>query len=148
MQIEYRRLGRVFGSLLTLSVLLVACASSSPQVDFRSGDRPEFDRQLSANDVAGILDRGGAVLDVRLKEDFQAHPVLIPEARYRDPELMTEWVSELGDVDGPVVVYCVRGKWVSQKVAHLLDARGIEVYSLEGGIEAWEAEGRSIVDGE
>ena len=82
------------------------------------------------------------MLDVRLQEDFDADPVLIPQARYKDPENIVEWVGEMTPADGPVLVYCVRGKWVSQKAANYLNDRGFEVYSLDGGIEAWKQDGR------
>ena len=36
----------------------------------------------------------------------------------------------------PVVVYCVAGRWVSQKAATLLEREGLDVYSLEGGLQA------------
>jgi rhodanese-related sulfurtransferase len=43
--------------------------------------------------------------------------------------------------DGVVVVYCVHGKWVSQKAANYLQDQGFEVYALDGGIEHWKSTG-------
>lgn len=136
-----------FLSLVAL-VLCTACNPSTPTSDFRSDDRPEYTRQVSLEEVKDLTDRGGVILDVRLKEDYDANPVLIPDALYRDPELMSDWASDLEQIDAPVVVYCVRGKWVSQKVASELDERGHDVYVLDGGIEAWQADGRETVAGQ
>jgi hypothetical protein len=57
--------------------------------------------------------------DVRLIEDYEADPILIPKARYRNPENIEQWFSEL-PTDAEGVVYCVRGNWVSQ---HETDGR-------------------------
>ena len=63
--------------------------------------------------------------------------MLISGASYNNPEDIQAWSSALPK-DSKVVVYCVKGKWVSQKAANYLADKGYEVFSLEGGIEAWE----------
>lgn len=80
------------------------------------------------------------VIDVRLREDFDAEPVLIPDASWRDPNAIDSWVGELSP-DEPVVVYCVRGRWVSQSVTKKLRDMGLNVAQLTGGIEAWKEAG-------
>ena len=110
--------------------------SFGDEFDFRDADRPTFEKRLS---VAELLDKSDViVLDVRLSEDFESDPQLIPGALRRDPELISAWASDL-PVDKSIVTYCVRGKWVSQKAATYLEAQGFNVRSLEGGIEAWKA---------
>ena len=84
--------------------------------------------------------RAPLVIDVRLEEDFDADPVLIPEATWRDPNAIDSWVEELSP-EKPVVVYCVRGHWVSQSVTKKLRDMGLNVAQLTGGIEAWKAAG-------
>ena len=64
---------------------------------------------------------------------------MIPGAIRRDPEAIADWVSSLPK-DRPVVVYCVKGKWVSQKAATYLSKHGFDVRSLDGGIDAWDAQ--------
>ena len=78
-------------------------------------------------------------MDVRLREDFDANPTMIAGAIRRDPEGIADWVSALTR-DKPVVVYCVKGKWVSQKAATYLSEQGFDVRSLDGGIAAWDAQ--------
>lgn len=124
-------------ALTALCVLLAACASD---YEFRSDDRPSYDRAVTVDE----LPANAAVLDVRLKEDFDADPVLLPGATYRDPDKIELWAKNLSPGDGPVVVYCVRGKWVSQKAATYLADEGFDVYTMEGGIEAWKARGRDV----
>jgi rhodanese-related sulfurtransferase len=45
--------------------------------------------------------------------------------------------------DRPVVTICTAGKIASQVAAEQLAARGLEVFSLEGGMQAWSAAGYS-----
>lgn len=130
-------------TLLIASFLLVTATAASQQSDnyvFRNDDRPTFDDAVSVGDLHDLQGAKNVVLlDVRLLEDFEADPVLIPGAEYKNPEDIVAWSSALPE-DAKVVVYCVKGKWVSQKVAHYLDEKGFEVASLEGGIEAWKQE--------
>ena len=121
---------------LVIVACLVACSSDSGY-DFRSADRPSFEQTVSVAELVARNPRT-LLLDVRLPEDYAADPELIPGAEYRNPEEISAWASGLS-ADTEVIVYCVRGQWVSQKVAHFLDERGIEVRSLDGGIEAWKA---------
>ena len=82
---------------------------------------------------------GIAVFDVRLSEDFAANPTMIPGAIRHDPEGIADWVNSLPK-DKPVVVYCAKGKCVSQKGAAYLSEHGFDVRSLDGGIDAWDAQ--------
>jgi len=80
------------------------------------------------------------IIDVRLAPDFAEDPVLIPGAVWLDPNDTASWASELSS-ETAVVVYCVKGKWVSQSVTKKLRDLGLDVAQLEGGIEAWKAAG-------
>ena len=127
---------------IVAGLLLAACASS-PDYVFRNDERPTFDRQVSVAELRSESTIDEVILlDVRLEEDYAANPELIPGALYRNPESISEWASSLPQ-DAKIVVYCVKGKWVSQKAASYLEDRGYEVYSLDGGIEAWQAQSES-----
>ena len=121
--------------------LLMVLAGCSSDFDFRGEDRPAYDNTVTPDELVALRQQGATVLDVRLLEDFDADPVLIPDAMYRDPDDISSWAGQMSPADGPVVVYCVKGKWVSQKAATFLNDRGFEVYSLEGGIEGWKSGG-------
>ena len=128
-------------SILMLSVLFVVTwALADDTINFRNDDRPTFDRRVSVSDLESLRDEADVtVLDVRLIENFEADPLMIPGASYKNPDEIAQWAGSLPD-DGKIVVYCVRGKWVSQKAATILERKGYDVYSLEGGIEAWKQE--------
>lgn len=125
---------------VAIALTLISCVSFSQesQFVFRNSDRPSFDKLITVSELSDKLAEGSfLLLDVRLKEDFDKDPTLILGATRVDPEQLPEWSASLS-VDSEVVVYCVAGKWVSQKVAYLLNEQGIRVSSLAGGIEAWK----------
>jgi rhodanese-related sulfurtransferase len=74
---------------------------------------------------------------VRLAEDFAADPTMMPGSVRRDPDRISEWAGGYSG-DRPIALYCVKGKWVSQKAAAYLAARGLDAYSVQGGLEAWK----------
>ncbi|OIQ28895.1 MAG: sulfurtransferase [Alphaproteobacteria bacterium MedPE-SWcel] len=75
------------------------------------------------------------ILDVRIDEDFDADPHLIPSAR-RHP--FAE-VSDLADdlVGRSVIVSCQKGLKLSQGAAAILRSAGAKAEVLEGGHIAW-----------
>ena len=127
--------------IVVVTGLLVIHGCAAPY-DFRDDDRPPYDQMVTSAVLEEMHANGARIIDVRLREDFDADPVMLPDASYRDPDDISRWAGDMSPLDGPVVVYCVRGKWVSQKAANYLRDRGFEVYSLDGGIEAWKQEGR------
>lgn len=133
--------------LLCIPGIALACETETPQAtgyEFRNDDRPVYEDTVTIDELNALKQKGAKVIDVRLLEDFEANPTLIPDAMYEDPEKIEAWAANMSP-DKPVVVYCVRGKWVSQKAANYLKDRGFEVYSLDGGIEAWQAAGNETV---
>ena len=125
--------------LRTSALLLIALPlQAADEFEFRGEERPVHDKTVTVDELREQRQRRDVVvLDVRLLEDFEADPVLIPEATYRDPELIEAWAGDIPK-DSKVVVYCVRGKWVSHKAADYLTRHGLDAYTLEGGIEAWK----------
>ena len=126
--------------LLPLALWVTAsCAPAPDAYVFRNDDRPAYTRTASVDDLKAMAPDAVTILDVRLSEDFAASPTMIPGASHRDPEAIADWASKLPR-DKPVVVYCVKGKWVSQKAATYLSEQGFDVRSLDGGIDAWDAQ--------
>jgi rhodanese-related sulfurtransferase len=78
------------------------------------------------------------VIDVRKGPAFLGAPDLIRGALRRDPLGVADWGKSLPS-KADVVVYCVHGHEVSQGAAKALGAR-----YLEGGIEAWRADGGEL----
>ena len=126
-------------TFLTLFVLLAltACSADSSSFVFRDDARPSYERSVSVEEMKDLRANGAIIMDVRLEEDFAENPNLIKGASYNNPENISEWASRLPK-DKPIIVYCVKGKWVSQKAATYLHNQNFDVYSLRGGIIAWE----------
>ncbi len=123
---------------LLLGTMASQVRAQSTEFVFRNDFRPAFEKTITAaelNAIAGNTDT--VIIDVRLEEDFAKDPALITGARRLNPEALPNWLTTI-DKNKDVVVYCVAGRWVSQKVAYLLDESGVRVRSLEGGIEAWK----------
>ena len=77
------------------------------------------------------------IIDVRIPDDFAAHPHLIPTAIRHSHDKMDNLSHGLAGKR--VVVVCQRGHKLSEGAAALLRTHGIATESLEGGIEAWVA---------
>lgn len=119
---------------------LVSCSNQvqNSDFDFLNADRPDYTKTIDVEELSALDHSKVTLIDVRLTEDFEDSPELILGATHRNPEMISEWAHSLPK-DKPVVVYCVKGKWVSQKAATYLSENGYEVYSLNGGINAWKA---------
>ncbi len=76
-----------------------------------------------------------ALVDVRIDEDVEADPRMIPGARRHDYRSVSEWSARY--IGRQVVVICHRGKKLSHGVAAHLRADGIAAESLGGGMVGW-----------
>ena len=83
------------------------------------------------------------IIDVRIDEDFDLDPQIIPTA-FRYPFAAVETlVSEL--CGKSVIIYCQKGKKISQGSAALLRDHGIKTETLEGGHFAWRDAGQALI---
>lgn len=94
----------------------------------------------SQDDVAQAL-----LLDVRRAGVYEQAGSTLPGARWCDPAQVASWAGELPR-DRAVLVYCVYGHEVGRATALRLRAAGLDARFLEGGIDAWKAAGRPLVD--
>jgi rhodanese-related sulfurtransferase len=103
-------------------------------------------RTIDPGELKSILDRGEDVvlIDVRRKDDYNADPQMIPNAAWRDPDLVNQWSDELPK-DRKVVVYCVRGGSVSNAVLDHLLAKSMKACYIQGGFTAWKEQGGPLV---
>jgi rhodanese-related sulfurtransferase len=85
------------------------------------------------------------ILDVRIDEDYEADPRLIPASTRRVFRTSPEWAPLYAG--RRVVVSCQRGLKLIQGVAALLRHAGADAVSLEGGFEAWVAANELTVKG-
>jgi superoxide dismutase, Fe-Mn family len=85
------------------------------------------------------------VFDVRRAGVFKNARTMIPGARWCDPADVPTWAAEL-PADRALLVYCVYGHEVGRVTALRLQAAGLNARFLIGGIDAWQAAGRPLVD--
>ena len=78
-----------------------------------------------------------ALVDVRIDDDFQADPRLLPASLRRPHAKATQWAQEFRGRS--VFVLCQRGEKLSHGVAAWLRHEGVPADALEGGFEAWKA---------
>lgn len=105
-----------------------------------------MERSVTADELRQRLEHPPTplLLDVRRQQDVAADPVQIPQAQWRDPEEVRTWSTTLPK-DTEIVIYCVRGRSVSNSVLDQLLERGLKARLLEGGIEAWKAQASATV---
>lgn len=78
------------------------------------------------------------LVDVRIDEDFNADPRLVPGSIRRSHKYIAEWAT--GFAGETVVAICRKGQKLSEGVAAWLRHAGASANILEGGIEAWAKE--------
>ena len=83
------------------------------------------------------------VLDVRRAGIFANADTVIPNAQWRDPESIDQWMHELPR-DQEILVYCIYGHEVGRNSAIRLRANGLNARFLEGGLEAWQSAGHPL----
>jgi rhodanese-related sulfurtransferase len=77
-----------------------------------------------------------ALIDVRIDEDFDADPHLIPGAVRRSHLDTDEWAARL--TGRPVIVICHKGQKLSEGAAALLRHSGVAAEILEDGFMGWQ----------
>lgn len=83
------------------------------------------------------------LIDVRIDEDYNDDPHLIPGA-VRHP--FTQVAALASELEGPVIIYCQKGLKLSQGAAAILRTGGIDAEVLEGGQFAWRDADLPMVD--
>lgn len=92
---------------------------------------------ITVSQLSRLIGLPGApvIIDVRIDEDFDADPRLLPASSRRDFKTVSTWADEF--TGKPVTVVCQKGLKLSQGVAAWLRHEGISAESLDGGFEAW-----------
>jgi rhodanese-related sulfurtransferase len=100
---------------------------------------------LSAADATQLINRRNAVvLDVRTAEQYgQGH---LPQARNYPFEELTAKASQISkNKSTPLLLVCQNGQRARKAEQVLTEAGYAEVYSLQGGLEAWQTAGMPVV---
>jgi rhodanese-related sulfurtransferase len=80
--------------------------------------------------------RAPVLVDVRLDQDFDADPRVIPGSLRRSHLDTQEWAPQF--VGRPVIVVCQKGLKLSEGAAAWLRHSGVAAESLEGGFVSWQ----------
>jgi rhodanese-related sulfurtransferase len=91
--------------------------------------------EVAPEDVAGLVEAGALLLDVRELDEWQAGHA--PDASHVPMREVPGRVDEL-PADRRIVAIC-RSGGRSRAVAEVLIGAGLDVVNLEGGMRAWEA---------
>ena len=83
------------------------------------------------------------VIDVRGGADYAASAGIIPGAIRREADAVALWVRDI-ELARPIVAYGSRGDKVSPGVSAALRAAGHNAFYLQGGFQAWAANGGLI----
>lgn len=96
---------------------------------------------ISADKLLRLLgsSQSPLLVDVRVDEDVQADPFLLPASVRRDHQTVDRWASEI--TAASVVVICQKGRKLSEGVAAHLRLLGISAEVLEGGAVGWAEAG-------
>ncbi len=100
---------------------------------------------ISSDKLARLIGTAHApvLVDVRLDEDFDADPRLIPGAVRRSHRDIEAWASQLGGKSA--IVVCHKGQKLSEGTASLLRHHRIAAEILDGGFVEWEKGKRPLV---
>ena len=93
---------------------------------------------ISSSELYGRIGREASplIVDVRRDNAFNASDRLIASAFHLAPEAVESWRHDLPR-DKPVVIYCVHGQEVSQDIAAVLRANGLNAAYLAEGFDGW-----------
>lgn len=94
-------------------------------------------KRIDCQQALELIDQGAVVADIRDEASFERGH--ISDARYLSNHNLQQFIEE-NDLDTPLLVCCYHGN-SSQSAAAFLAERGFEeVYSIDGGFEAWQAQ--------
>ncbi|WP_263144413.1 thiosulfate sulfurtransferase GlpE [Pseudomonas sp. RIT-PI-AD] len=81
-----------------------------------------------------LREQGAVVVDIRDPQSFSAGH--ISGSRHLDNHSLADFIAQ-ADLDKPLVVTCYHGNSSQGAAAYLVGQGFSEVYSLDGGFEAW-----------
>jgi len=92
---------------------------------------------ISSSEAIDLISHGAAVVDIRDAQSFsQGH---IPDSFNLSNDNLHEYIAQ-ADFDTPLLVCCYHGISSQSAGQFLLEQGFDEVYSINGGFEAWHAE--------
>jgi thiosulfate sulfurtransferase len=92
-------------------------------------------RCISTTEAADLIDQGADVVDIRDPQSFFASH--ITGARSLNNDNVHDFMAD-SDMDKPLIVCCYHGISSQSAAAFLVNQGFDQVYSLDGGFEAWQ----------
>lgn len=99
---------------------------------------------LTVDEFAAILDSSSdqfTVVNVHIPYEGEI-PNTDLEIAYNDIETLT---ASLPDQGAPIILYCRSGNMSADAAQALVDAGYMQIYDVQGGMNAWVATGRSLL---
>jgi rhodanese-related sulfurtransferase len=96
--------------------------------------------EVTLDELADVIERGGFVLDVR--EDHEWQEGHVPNAHHISMNDVAENLDKLDD--GARIFIICRSGGRSMTVANYLEAQGYDVVSVAGGTDGWANSGRDL----
>jgi rhodanese-related sulfurtransferase len=96
--------------------------------------------EVTIDELADVIDRGGFVLDVR--EDHEWQEGHVPNAHHIPMNEVAENLDRLDDGARIFIICKLGGR--SMTVANYLEAQGYDVVSVAGGTDGWVDSGRNL----
>lgn len=96
--------------------------------------------EVTLDELADVIDRGGFVLDVR--EDHEWAEGHVPNAHHIPMNDVADNLDKLDD--GARIFIICRSGGRSMTVANYLEAQGYDVVSVAGGTDGWANSGRGL----
>jgi rhodanese-related sulfurtransferase len=101
--------------------------------------------EITVSQLSRLLGTAAApvIIDVRIDDDVALDPDFIPTAKRYPFGDVAALAPDL--IDEQVVVYCQKGRKISQGAMSLLRSHGVAAETLEGGHFAWRDAGEMLV---
>lgn len=101
--------------------------------------------EITVNQLARLIGTPDAptIIDVRIDEDFDLDPQIIPTATRCSHLKIAELAPKLQNKK--VIVYCQKGKKISQGAMAILRSMGVSAESVEGGHFGWRDADQTLI---
>ena len=130
---------------LLFALLLGACGQTDPQVGVDQGFAKNADGyvDLSVEQLAGMMeDKDFTLVNVHVPYEGE-----IPETDLFLPfDEIADHLDQLPAKDAPIVLYCRSGSMSASAAEVLVDEGYSNVFELDGGFNAWQAQGGELLD--
>lgn len=138
------------GFVLLTAFLMGACSSTDDATQTISVNDPvptATYRTLSIDDLADVMantNRAYTVINVHIPYQGELEGT-DSNIAFNDIEALT---TALPDKNAPIILYCRSGNMSEQATRDLVELGYRQVYDVPGGMNAWQASGRTLVNNE